>query len=58
MPSALFATRSLRVLLIDDDPALLESLRTALEDEGHKVVTASGGPRPPSRTPPASRARS
>jgi DNA-binding response OmpR family regulator len=42
-PSPLFATRSLRVLLIDDDPSLLESLRTALEDEGHKVVTASGG---------------
>ncbi len=39
----LFATRSLRVLLIDDDPALLESLRTSLEDEGHKVTTASGG---------------
>jgi signal transduction histidine kinase len=42
-PSPLFATRCLRVLLIDDDPSLLESLRTALEDEGHKVVTASGG---------------
>jgi signal transduction histidine kinase len=43
IPSPLFATRSLRVLLIDDDPSLLESLRSALEDEGHKVVTASGG---------------
>ena len=42
-PSPLFATRSLRVLLVDDDPSLLESLRTALEDEGHKVATASGG---------------
>jgi DNA-binding response OmpR family regulator len=42
-PAPLFATRSLRVLLVDDDPALLESLRSALEDEGHKVVTASGG---------------
>jgi signal transduction histidine kinase len=41
--SPLFATRSLRVLLVDDDPSLLESLRTALEDEGHKVVTANGG---------------
>jgi signal transduction histidine kinase/ActR/RegA family two-component response regulator len=39
----LFATRSLRVLLIDDDPSLLESLRSALEDEGHKVTTANGG---------------
>ncbi len=42
-PSPLFATRSLRVLLIDDDPALLESLRASLEDEGHKVTTANGG---------------
>jgi CheY-like chemotaxis protein len=35
--------RSLRVLLIDDDPTLIESLRSALVDEGHKVSTASGG---------------
>jgi signal transduction histidine kinase len=39
----LFATRSLRVLLIDDDPALLESLRSAMHDEGHKVTTTTGG---------------
>jgi signal transduction histidine kinase len=39
----LFASRSLRVLLVDDDPALLESLRSALQDEGHKVHTANGG---------------
>jgi signal transduction histidine kinase len=42
-PAPLFATRSLRVLLVDDDPALLESLRTSLEDEGHKVTTSNGG---------------
>jgi CheY-like chemotaxis protein len=35
--------RSLRVLLIDDDPSLVESLRSALVDEGHKVTTANGG---------------
>lgn len=35
--------RSLRVLLIDDDPSLIESLRSALADEGHKVTTANGG---------------
>lgn len=35
--------RSLRVLLIDDDPSLIESLRSSLSDEGHKVSTASGG---------------
>ena len=31
------------MLLIDDDPALIESLRSALMDEGHKVSTARGG---------------
>jgi signal transduction histidine kinase len=42
-PAPMFASRSLRVLLIDDDPALLESLRSALQDEGHKVHTTNGG---------------
>jgi len=37
------AARSLRVLLIDDDPSMIESLRSALVDEGHKVSTANGG---------------
>jgi CheY-like chemotaxis protein len=37
------AIRSLRVLLIDDDPSLIESLRSALVDEGHRVTTANGG---------------
>jgi CheY-like chemotaxis protein len=35
--------RRLRVLLIDDDPTLIESLRSALTDEGHKVTAANGG---------------
>jgi CheY-like chemotaxis protein len=35
--------RMLRVLLIDDDPTLIESLRSALTDEGHKVKSATGG---------------
>jgi CheY-like chemotaxis protein len=35
--------RSLRILLIDDDPLLLKSLRDALELDGHEVVTADGG---------------
>ena len=43
IPSPLFAMRSLRVLVVDDDPSLLESLRTSLLDEGHKVTTANGG---------------
>jgi DNA-binding response OmpR family regulator/anti-sigma regulatory factor (Ser/Thr protein kinase) len=42
-PAPLHVTRKLRVLLVDDDPSLLESLRSSLEDEGHKVTTASGG---------------
>jgi len=42
-PAPLFAMRSLRVLVVDDDPSLLESLRISLLDEGHKVTTAPGG---------------
>ncbi|MEO8063652.1 MAG: PAS domain S-box protein [Pseudomonadota bacterium] len=37
------AVRSLRILLIDDDPLLLKSLRDALELDEHEVVTAEGG---------------
>ena len=33
----------MRLLLIDDDPLLLKSLRDALEAEGHVVATANGG---------------
>lgn len=33
----------LRLLVVDDDPLLLKSLRDALESDGHHVVTASGG---------------
>ena len=36
-------TRPLRILLIDDDPLLLKSLRDALELDEHEVVTAEGG---------------
>jgi CheY-like chemotaxis protein len=35
--------RPLRLLLIDDDPLLLRSLRDALELDEHEVVTADGG---------------
>ena len=42
-PAPLFTMRSLRVLVVDDDPSLLESLRISLLDEGHKVTTAPGG---------------
>jgi PAS domain S-box-containing protein len=33
----------LRILLVDDDPLLLKSLRDTLEADGHRIVTASGG---------------
>jgi len=33
----------LRVLVIDDDPLVLEALREALEIDGHSVVAANGG---------------
>jgi len=32
-----------RILIVDDDPMLLNSLREALESDGHEVTTASGG---------------
>jgi CheY-like chemotaxis protein len=33
----------LRILLIDDDPLLLKSLRETLEADGHVITTANGG---------------
>jgi CheY-like chemotaxis protein/anti-sigma regulatory factor (Ser/Thr protein kinase) len=33
----------LRILVVDDDPLLIKSLRNTLETDGHLVVTASGG---------------
>jgi signal transduction histidine kinase/ActR/RegA family two-component response regulator len=32
-----------RILLVDDDPMVLRSLRDTLEADGHKVTTADGG---------------
>jgi CheY-like chemotaxis protein len=32
-----------RILVVDDDPILLKSLREALEEDGHTVVVANGG---------------
>jgi PAS domain S-box-containing protein len=34
---------ALRLLVVDDDPLLIKSLRAALEDDGHTVATADGG---------------
>ena len=33
----------LRLLIVDDDPLIIKSLRDILEAEGHEIVTASGG---------------
>ncbi|HEX6639025.1 MAG TPA: PAS domain S-box protein, partial [Steroidobacteraceae bacterium] len=33
----------MRILIVDDDPLLLKSLRDTLESEGHDVTIASGG---------------
>ena len=35
--------RCLRILVVDDDPALTESLRSTLEEDGHRVTVADGG---------------
>jgi CheY-like chemotaxis protein/anti-sigma regulatory factor (Ser/Thr protein kinase) len=37
------APSRLRLLLIDDDPILLKSLRDALEADGHVIISANGG---------------
>jgi signal transduction histidine kinase/DNA-binding NarL/FixJ family response regulator len=41
MPKAV-STR-LRLLVVDDDPLLIKSLRDTFESDGHEVITASGG---------------
>jgi PAS domain S-box-containing protein len=35
--------KPLRILIVDDDPLLLNSLRDALESDGHHVTVANGG---------------
>ena len=42
-PEAVRVPARLRLLLVDDDPVLLKSLREALEMDGHIIVTANGG---------------
>lgn len=37
------SVRSLRLLVVDDDPLLIQSLRDTLELEGHSVTVADGG---------------
>jgi len=42
-PAVTAPTPRLRLLIIDDDPLLLNSLRDSLELDGHSVVAANGG---------------
>jgi len=41
--AASFLPSRMRILVVDDDPLLIRSLRDALEGDGHKVTTAGGG---------------
>jgi len=42
-PEAALPLKRLRILVVDDDPMLLKSLRDALEREGHAITVADGG---------------
>ena len=42
-PAVSFETRSLRILLVDDDPLLISSLQEVLSNDGHEVTAANGG---------------
>jgi PAS domain S-box-containing protein len=43
LPVAPAQARNLRVLIVDDDELLLESLQVALQSDGHQVTAAQGG---------------
>lgn len=42
-PQPAAPVRPLRLLVVDDDPLLIVSLREILSDEGHDITTATGG---------------
>jgi len=42
-PAPLNTSHGLRLLLVDDDPLLIKSLREVLEGDGHSIVVADGG---------------
>jgi CheY-like chemotaxis protein/anti-sigma regulatory factor (Ser/Thr protein kinase) len=42
-PAPHIVPKRLRILVVDDDPVLLKSLRDTLESDGHTIVTANGG---------------
>ena len=41
--TAFIVPTRLRILVVDDDPLLIKSLRDTLETDGHLIVTANGG---------------
>jgi PAS domain S-box-containing protein len=43
VPALPEALGSLRILIVDDDPLIIESLRATLESDGHRVTAADGG---------------
>jgi CheY-like chemotaxis protein len=43
LPALPRALGPLRILLVDDDPLIIESLRAILEGDGHQVTAADGG---------------
>jgi nitrogen-specific signal transduction histidine kinase/ActR/RegA family two-component response regulator len=43
VPVLRVVSRSLRILIVDDDAALIQSLRSSLQEEGHQVTAAAGG---------------
>jgi CheY-like chemotaxis protein len=43
LPALPQALGPLRILLVDDDPLIIESLSAILEGDGHQVTTADGG---------------
>ncbi len=43
MPALVAPIRRLSILLVDDDPLLIKSLRDVLEADGHAVTAADGG---------------
>ena len=43
VPAPQPTTRNLRILVVDDDPVLNESLRSTLQADGHHVTVAGGG---------------
>ncbi len=43
MPALKVSAPGLRILIVDDDPVLRDSLGNTLKDEGHRVTLAGGG---------------